>query len=178
MVDRLITPGGEVISGELLEGSEVAVTLTLEETKRFRGSTGEGALNYWQNTVKSIVFGEPLNATFEGIYLGLNPSLEQLTVSYDIDKCSTQPVLTCSVEAESHLVKVKNSTDKKYRAIDYLLIQPGMTDENIQYSEAVDLLVNGVPDGKTKIIVKLGESKSDDSPIRVILKLTDISKIE
>ena len=53
-----------------------------------------------------------------------------------------------------------------------------MTDENIQYSEAVDLLVNGVPDGKTKIIVKLGESKSDDSPIRVILKLTDISKIE
>ncbi len=179
VVDRLIVPGKHTLSGGLEEGDVLTGSLSMVETERFKGTsvTENGGLQYWQNTVKSMKFGEPLNVSFEGIYMGLNPSLEQLTISFDAEKCNTQPVLKCSVQGDELLAEVSDSSTKSYSPIDYLLIHPGLKDSSIEFSEAIDLLVDGVPNGDSKVILKMGASGNDSDLIRIILKLTDMDLV-
>lgn len=175
VIDRIIVPGNLTLPKAVAEGVEIAGSLELVETERFKGTSvaENGGLQYWQNTVKSMELGEPLNTKFIGVYMGLNPSLAQLTIYYDVEKCATQPVLRCAVEGEL-VVQDGNQTEKKYTPIDYLLIHPGLKDSSIEYSEAVDLLVEGVRNEETKIILKMSDAEEDSSPLRVILKLTDM----
>jgi hypothetical protein len=172
VVDRIIAPGKLTLPIDVAEGVEITGSVALVETKRNSGSINGGV--FWQNTVKAMVFGEPLNAKFEGVYLGLNESAEQLTISYEANKCAAQPVLECSVEGGQLSVKDADQADSIYSPIEYLLIQPGVKDADIEFSEAVNQLVEGISNEETKIIIKMAGVDDSSSVIRVVLKLTEM----
>ena len=175
VVDRIIAPGKLTLPITVAEGVEITGSLVLVETKRISGGPYGGI--YWQNTVKALEFGEPLNARFEGEYLGLNDSAGQLTIGYDANKCVTLPMLECSVEGGKLPIEGAEQADSIYSPIEYLLIQTGVTEADIEYSEAINQLVEGVSNNETKIVIKMADVDVDvdNSPIiRVLLKLTDM----
>lgn len=143
-----------IIGIEAVNFSDANNTLQGEITFSFSNYLEPGFYDghTWQNAVKQITFGPPINATFSGMGVAMYPNQKFISVFYDADKCPHTGIV-CAANGTSKFT-LSDGSEIDLKALNYHIHQPYSEVTNPQLANVIERFVTHAGDGTTIALVR------------------------
>jgi hypothetical protein len=126
----------------------------------------------WQNAVKQITFGAPINARFSGMGVTMYPDQNFISVFYNSDKCP-HIAIVCAADGTAKFT-LGNGTEMDLNALSYHIHQPYSEATSPQLHAVIERFITHAGDGTTKALVRYHGETSREPILTIVMTINSI----
>jgi len=172
-VSRVIFPKDQKIVGQIDVGTEFKGEVHFSETPRLFHATNPGF--YYQNAITKIFFSDPINATFEGMWITYNSEVETIALAYTPFKCGRESLL-CSASGPGLDAVTVSGEEFSYTPLGYHVTRQDVSEEPADFADLLNIFT--AADGDIRSLVSFSFLDKRSGEIRLILALDDFLAID
>lgn len=168
-IDRIVGLEGATLSSTV---NEVKGEMTFTDSNHLEPGFYDG--HTWQNAVKQISFGAPINAAFAGMGVALYPDQHFISVFYSPDKCP-QIGIVCSASGTSKFT-LPDGTQPDLTALSYHIHLPLNENPQPKLEDVIERFIVDTGNGTTKVLVRYSHEDSDESILTLVMTINALER--
>lgn len=166
-IDRIIGLEGVSLSSA---SKTVRGKITFTKSNRLEPGFYDG--HTWQNAVKQLSFGAPINATFSGMGVTLYPDHNFISVFYDPTKCPHVGIV-CGASGSSKFA-IPEGTEKELQALSYHFHQPDSQTTPPKQAAVIKRFIAHADAKTTKVLVRYHDNDPSEAVLTLVMTIIGI----